>query len=57
MDARRSYTARPASESPRGRKPRATTVRYGDLSERVAALLGTFDPFFAAAGLLLAVVA
>jgi hypothetical protein len=43
------FSARPASESPRGRKPRATTVSYGDLSERAAVTGSVFGLIFSAA--------
>src|SRR5271157_5113524 len=55
MDARRSSTARPASESPRGRKPRAAAKRYGDFSGRAAAAVGGFRLFWGTAGRMLGV--
>jgi hypothetical protein len=57
MDVRRSSAARPASESPRGRKPRAAAMRYGDLSGRAAAATSSFRLIFASAGPMLAVAA
>ena len=57
MDARRPSAARPASESLRGRKPRATAMRYGDLIERPGAVTGCLCLFFVAAAGMLAVMA
>jgi len=37
MNARGSSPARPASESPRRRKPREASVTYGDLSDTASA--------------------
>ena len=49
MNARGSSPARPASESPRRRKPREASATYGDLSETASACVSGARVFWIAA--------
>ena len=57
MNARGSSPARPASESPRRRKPREASVTYGDLSETGSASVNGACVFWNAASRMQGIVA